>query len=47
MGFEYLTQEDCQRIMDKLNNRPRKVVGFRSPAEVFFFNTLATFALVN
>ncbi|MCA6392816.1 MAG: IS30 family transposase [Cytophagales bacterium] len=40
MGFEYLTQEDCQKIMDKLNNRPRKVLGFRTPAEVFFSNTL-------
>jgi len=36
MGFELLTQEDCQTIMDKLNNRPRKVIGFRTPAEVFF-----------
>ncbi len=36
MGFELLTQEDCQKIMDKLNNRPRKVLGFRTPAEVFF-----------
>lgn len=40
MGFELITQEDCQRIMDKLNNRPRKVLGFRTPAEVFFSNTL-------
>lgn len=36
IGFELLTQEDCQKIMDKLNNRPRKVLGFRTPAEVFF-----------
>jgi len=40
MGFEFLTQEDCQRIMDKLNNRPRKCLGFRTPAEVFFSNSL-------
>lgn len=40
MGFELITQEDCQRIMDKLNNRPRKVLGFRTPAEVFFSNKL-------
>ena len=40
MGFEYLTQEDCQKIMDKLNNRPRKVLGFQTPAEVFFSNKL-------
>ncbi len=40
MGFEFITQENCQKIMDKLNNRPRKVLGFRTPAEVFFSNTL-------
>ena len=40
MGFEFLTQEDCQRIMDKLNNRPRKVLGFRTPTEVFFSKNL-------
>jgi IS30 family transposase len=40
MGFESITQEDCQRIMDKLNNRPRKVLGFRTPAEVFFSNII-------
>lgn len=40
MSFEALTQEQCQRIMDKLNNRPRKCLGFRTPAEVFFSNNL-------
>ncbi|TAE21785.1 MAG: IS30 family transposase [Candidatus Kapaibacterium sp.] len=40
MGFEFLTQEDCQKIMDKLNNRPRKVLGFRTPSEVFFSKDL-------
>lgn len=40
MGFEFLTQEDCQKIMDKLNNRPRKVLEFRTPTEVFFSNNL-------
>jgi transposase, IS30 family len=40
MGFESITQEDCQKIMDILNNRPRKVLGFRTPVEVFFSNML-------
>ena len=40
MSFELVTQEDCQRIMDKLNNRPRKVLDFQTPQEVFFSNNL-------
>lgn len=27
--------DDCQRIADKLNRRPRKRLGFRTPAEVY------------
>ena len=38
MSLEHLTQADCQAMMDKLNNRPRKVLGFKTPAEVFFSN---------
>lgn len=38
MSFESLTQQECSRIMEKLNNRPRKVLGFQTPAEVFFAN---------
>jgi IS30 family transposase len=34
--FKGLTQETLNRIVDKLNNRPRKRLGFRTPAEVFF-----------
>ncbi|MBX3134568.1 IS30 family transposase [Pseudogemmatithrix spongiicola] len=30
-----LTQRDCQRIADKLNRRPRKRLGFKTPAEVY------------
>lgn len=36
MSFENITQEDCCMIMQKLNNRPRKVLDFQTPAEVFF-----------
>ena len=30
-----LTQRDCQRIADKLNRRPRKRLGFRTPEEIY------------
>ena len=30
-----LTQRECQRIADKLNRRPRKRLGFRTPEEVY------------
>ena len=28
--------EDANRVMDKLNNRPRKYLGFKTPDQVFF-----------
>ncbi|NOQ50779.1 MAG: IS30 family transposase [Desulfuromonadaceae bacterium] len=31
-----VTNEDIQRVMDKLNNRPRKCLGFKTPNQVFF-----------
>lgn len=31
-----LTDEEIQIIEDKLNNRPRKTLGFKTPSEVFF-----------
>jgi IS30 family transposase len=34
--FRLLTQQDIQNIMDKLNNRPRKCFGFKTPNQVFF-----------
>ncbi len=36
-----LTREDTQAVMDALNHRPRKALGFRTPHEVFF-NTQTT-----
>lgn len=35
-SFEEVTDEDIQNLMDKLNNRPRKALGFKTPNEVFF-----------
>lgn len=37
----HLTQRDCDRIADKLRNRPRKRLGFRTPAESYLLNTAA------
>ena len=31
-----VTDADIQRVMDKLNNRPRKCLGFKTPNQVFF-----------
>ena len=36
MDFAALTQEDANRVMDKLNNRPRECLGFKTPNQVFF-----------
>ena len=34
--FEGVTDEDVQMAVDKLNNRPRKCLGYKTPNEVFF-----------
>jgi IS30 family transposase len=31
-----ITQDDVEQAMEKLNHRPRKTLGFRTPYEVFF-----------
>lgn len=33
--FKYLTQEQLDEIVEKINNRPRKCLGYRTPNEVF------------
>lgn len=30
-----VTDKEIQRVMDKLNNRPRKCLGFKTPNQVF------------
>lgn len=35
MCFKNLTQAECDQIAEKLNNRPRERLGFKTPAEVF------------
>ena len=42
-GMELLvevTQEQVQWAVDRFNHRPRKVLGFRAPFEVFFGKTV-------
>jgi IS30 family transposase len=34
--FDKVTQEEIDWVVDKLNNRPRKCLGFRTPNEVFW-----------
>lgn len=34
-SMEHLTQADCDRIAMKLNRRPRKSLGFRTPEECY------------
>jgi len=35
-SFDELTDEDIRYIMGKLNNRPRKCLGYKTPNQVFF-----------
>jgi IS30 family transposase len=35
MSFETITDDQIQFVMDQLNNRPRKTLGFKTPNEVF------------
>lgn len=34
--FTTITDSDIQTVMDRLNNRPRKCLGFKTPNQVFF-----------
>jgi IS30 family transposase len=38
--FGQVSQEDVQRVAARLNNRPRKTLGYRTPNEVFFKHLL-------
>ena len=33
--FRYITQEQIQKVVDYLNNRPRKILNYRTPKEIF------------
>jgi len=34
--FSTITDNEVQSVMDKLNNRPRKCLGMKTPNQVFF-----------
>ena len=34
--FNLVSQKEIDKVVNKLNNRPRKCLGYRTPAEVFF-----------
>ena len=34
--FSRISDQDLQQVEDRLNNRPRKTLGYRTPNEVFF-----------
>jgi IS30 family transposase len=34
--FSKITDSDVQRVLDRLNNRPRKTLGYKTPNQVFF-----------
>lgn len=36
LSFELITDNQVQMVMNRLNNRPRKTLGFKTPNEVFF-----------
>ena len=40
-----VSDTDVQRVEDKLNSRPRKILGYRTPREVFFNATIPPVAL--
>ena len=39
--FTTITQKEIDTAMDRLNNRPRKRLGFQTPSQVFFKSGLA------
>lgn len=36
MSFDTIQEKHVQKAMDRLNNRPRKTLGYKTPIEVFF-----------
>ncbi|MBR3051702.1 MAG: IS30 family transposase [Selenomonadaceae bacterium] len=38
--FTHLSEEDLQAVVEQLNHRPRKSLGYRTPAEVYFSTLL-------
>ena len=36
MDFSKVTQNDIDKVVDKINNTPRKSLGYKTPYEVFY-----------
>lgn len=36
MAYKQVTDEQVSLVADRLNHRPRKTLGYRTPFEVFF-----------
>ena len=36
--FNKVTPKQLQYVQDKLNNRPRKIIGYKTPKEIFKLN---------
>jgi IS30 family transposase len=46
--YDNVTEKELENIMEKLNHRPRKSLGWRTPYELFFNRkTLLTVALAS
>jgi IS30 family transposase len=39
-SFDKVTKAQVQQAVDRLNHRPRKILGFKTPFEVFFDKTM-------
>ena len=39
--FRTLSQKELQKVVDLINSRPRKCLGWKSPAEIFFDSSVA------
>ncbi|MEM9538888.1 MAG: IS30 family transposase [Cyanobacteria bacterium P01_E01_bin.42] len=39
-NFKIVTEEEVQKVIDLINNRPRKSLDYRTPCEVFYNHTL-------
>jgi len=42
-NFDEITDEQIQSVADYLNNRPRRILGYKTPKEVFY-SCLSTFS---
>jgi len=42
--LQTVTDDEIQKAMDRLNNRPRKCLGYRTPNEVFFSKSTVALA---